>query len=58
MDLKNLNLLAKWKTAQQMVRESMAATASAYEKAALPRRLEWATELGMQCLKAGLLNQM
>ena len=53
-----LTLLAKFHEAQKMVQESQSTTASPYERCALARRVEWAADLGAQCLKAGLVKEM
>jgi hypothetical protein len=58
MTLKQMTLLAKWKEAQKMVQESQSPAASIYDRGALARRTTWALELGAECLKAGLLEQM
>lgn len=58
MSLEHISLLAQWNTAQQMVRESNAPTASSWERTQKARRVEWAAELGKQCLAAGLLASM
>jgi hypothetical protein len=55
--LENEKLLAAWYTAQQMVRESENST-SIWERNQKYVRVERAAELGMRCLKAGLLKQM
>jgi hypothetical protein len=52
------HLLQKWQMAQMMVAESRAEQASAYERSALLRRMQWATKIGAECMKAGLVNLM
>lgn len=56
--LEQIRLLEQWKEARRMVQESQAPGASSWEHTRLARRVEWATELGRKCLKAGLLPLM
>jgi hypothetical protein len=51
MTLKTLELLAKWNEARTMVKESDAPTASPWERKQKARRVEWAAQLGAECLR-------
>lgn len=51
-------LLAAWKMAQKMVAESRSETASPWERRQYAVRMERATAIGKECIKAGLLEVM
>lgn len=55
---RNDEILASAREAQKMVWESESTTASAYERGAKARRVEWALEYMTEAVRRGLVNEL